>query len=217
MASLEGAGPLLSPLKNDEKLTNMKQSKKTKIMANNSTISDNVLVILTNENEEITVLETSQNNERNIMIRLVMAISILLSFGLKVVMKDFWKTLKLLASEDGKDFIIKYLEQAIFSEEKVEISSNNENGQIMYYKILQSSAFASITSYMQVLEGTYVDYKTSDDVLVRPSIRNLSENNFNVSIQSVQNLFGKLSEDSSPLQHNAHNDRYPDFDLVSIN
>lgn len=30
MASLEGAGPLLSPLENDEKLTNMKQSKKNK-------------------------------------------------------------------------------------------------------------------------------------------------------------------------------------------
>ena len=93
----------------------------------NLTIKDNALVILTKGNEEITVLETSQNDERSIMTRLVMAISILLSFGLKVVMKDFWKTLKLLASEDGKDFIIKYLEQAIFSEEKVKISSNNEN------------------------------------------------------------------------------------------
>ena len=185
-------------------------------MANYSTNNENVLVILTKENEEITVLETSQNDERNIMIRLVIAITILLSFGLKVVMKDFWKTLKLLASEDGKDFIIKYLEQSILSDKKVEISSDNENGQIIYQKILQSPAFVSITSYIQVFEGTYVDYKTSDDPLVPPSIRNLAESNFNVSIQTVQNLFGKPSEDTSPLQHNAHNDRYPDFDLVSI-
>lgn len=185
-------------------------------MSNNSTIKDNALVILTNENEEITVLETSKNDERNIMIRLVMAISILLSFGLNVVMKDFWKTLKLLASEDGKDFIRKYLEQSVFSDKSVEISSNNGNGKIIFQKILQSSAFTTITSYMQVLEGTYMDYKTSDNALVPPSIRNLSENNFNASIQSLQNIFGKLSEDTSPLQHNEHNDSYPDFDLVSI-
>lgn len=185
-------------------------------MANNSKIKDNVLVILTNENEEITVLETSQNDERNIMIRLVIAVSILLSFGLKIVMKDFWKTLKLLASEDGKNFIIKYLEQSVLSERNVEISSNNGNGRIIYQKILQSPAFASITNHIQVLEGTYVEYKTSDSAHVPPSIRNLSENNFNVSIQSVQNLFEKLSEDTSPLQHNAHNDSYPNFDLVSI-
>lgn len=183
-------------------------------MANNSKIKDNVLVILTNENEEITVLETGQNDELNTLIRLIMALSVL-SFELNVVMKDFWKTLKLLASEDGKEFISKCLEESIFSGKNVEISSNNEKGVLIYQKVSQSSTYARIYGEFQVLQGTYLDYKTSDDVQVPPSIRNLSESNFNVSIQSFQKLFECFCDDASPLQHNS-NDKYPDFDLVSI-
>lgn len=214
--SLEGAEPLLSPLKNDEKLIYIVIITIQNIMGNIPTIKDNTLVIITSDNVEIAVLETSQNDERNILSRLVIAISILFSFGLNVIMKDFWKTLKLLASEEGKDFIGKYVEQAVFSDKKVEISSNNGNGQYLLQRILQCADFKFIIGHMRVLEGTYLDYKLSDDCCVPPSIRNMAEKNYNVSVQSLQNLFGDICDDTSPLRHNTYDGEYPDFDLVSI-
>lgn len=185
-------------------------------MKNISTIKDNALVILTNDNEEIAVLEIGQNDERDTLFRLIIAISLLFSFSLNIIMKDFWKTLKLLSSANNKDFILKYLEQAVFSGKKVEISSNNVDGQYIVQKTPQTMEFKYITGYMQVLEGTYLDYKLSDNCCVPPSIRNMSEKNFNASLQSLQEVFVGLSSDTSPLQHNVYDEEYPDFDLVSI-
>lgn len=186
-------------------------------MENNPAPKENAILILTKNNEKIAVLESTQNNEKDILFKLFIAISILFSFDVFIVMKDFWKTIQLLSSgNEGKDFIKKHLEQSTFADKKVEISSDNKEGEFIFQKVLQSDAFYYLASNLKVLEGTYIDYKVTDDPLVPPSIRNLAENNFNISVQSIQSLFQKFTESTSPIRHCIYNDEFPDFDKVYL-
>ena len=182
-------------------------------MENNEKIG-NKLVILSQDKNRIAVVNCAQDNERSTLIRVMIAISAML-LGYIVSMKDLMKTLKLLASADGQDLILKALQQSLLQENDIEMWFANEEDKEFFQDILHNEIFEAMAQELCILDCVYVENNAVDSPNVAPSIRNFQKRHLEEGIALFQFYFESFNENSLALLHDI-SVKHPDCDIMSI-